>query len=159
MIETEIKKIELIERKELLPKTTQNAQVLPPTATYYHTLPNIKQIIQKSKNQAADLKANVLFVNLEYSHCILHTLIVQPTKWTDTSNCKSDFVFYLLECKKCYIQYVGKTETDFDLRLNNHCKDLYKADAIPARRHFLVKYHIFNREASFIIIEKIRKNT
>ena len=38
-------------------------------------------------------------------------------------NCKSDFVIYLLECKKCHIQYVGKAETDFNLRLNNHRKD------------------------------------
>ena len=74
-------------------------------------------------------------------------------------NCKSDFVIYLLECKKCHIQYVGKAETDFNLRLNNHCKDVYKADAITASCHFATKDHIFNRDASFIIIEQIRKST
>ena len=46
---------------------------------------------------------------------------------------------YLLECKKCHIQYVGKAETDFNLRLNNHRKDVYKADAIIASCHFAMK--------------------
>ena len=42
-IETEIKKIKLLDRKDwLTPKTTQKAQVLPLTVTYYRTLPNIK---------------------------------------------------------------------------------------------------------------------
>ena len=67
-------------------------------------------------------------------------------------NCKSDFVIYLLECKKCHIQYVGKAETDFNLRLNNHRQDVYKGDSIPASRHFAMKDHIFNRDVSFIII-------
>ena len=53
------------------------------------------------------------------------------------------------------MQYVGKAETDFSLRLNNNPKDVYKADAIPAS---LMLLH-FNRDASFIIIEQIRKST
>ena len=45
--ETEIKKIKLLNRKDLLtPKTTQKAQVLPLTMTYNRTLLNIKQIIR-----------------------------------------------------------------------------------------------------------------
>ena len=31
--------------------------------------------------------------------------------------------------------YVGKAETDFNLRLNRHRIDVYKADAISATRH------------------------
>ena len=69
-------------------------------------------------------------------------------------NCKSDFVIYLLECKKCHIQYLGKAEADFNLRLNNHYKDIYKADAIPASRHFAIKDHIFNRDASLLKLNK-----
>ena len=66
---------------------------------------------------------------------------------------------YLLECKKCQnIQYVGKTETYFNLRLNNHRKDAQKADGILASRHFAMKDHIFNGDASFIIIEQIGKS-
>ena len=39
-------------------------------------------------------------------------------------NCKSKYVIYLLECTKCKIQYVGKAETEFNIRLNNHQKDV-----------------------------------
>ena len=78
---------------------------------------------------------------------------------TQQVNCNSDFVIYLLECKKCHTQYVGKAETSLNLRLKNHCKDVYKSNAITAsHHHFTTKDHIFNREASFIIIKQIRKN-
>ena len=40
-----------------------------------------------------------------------------------------------------------------------HGKDIYKAGAIPASRNFAVKDHFFNRDTSFIIIERIRKST
>ena len=73
-------------------------------------------------------------------------------------NCKNDFFIYLLECKKCHIQYVGKGATDLNLKLNNHHKDVYKADAILAPRYFGMKDHIFNRDTSFIINEQTRKN-
>ena len=52
-IETEIKKIKVLNRKDLLtPKKTQKAQVLPLTVIYNRTLPIIKQIIQKTKDQS-----------------------------------------------------------------------------------------------------------
>ena len=47
---------------------------------------------------------------------------------------------------------------DFNLRLKNQCKGVYKADLIPASHHFAMEDHIFNRDASFIIIEQIHKN-
>ena len=39
-------------------------------------------------------------------------------------NCKSKYAIFLLECTKCKIQYVGKAETDFNIRLNNHRQDV-----------------------------------
>ena len=38
--------------------------------------------------------------------------------------CQSNCVIYLLECVMCKIQYVGKSETSFNVRLNNHRKDI-----------------------------------
>ena len=73
-------------------------------------------------------------------------------------NCKSKFVIYLLECRKCAIQYVGKAETEFNIRLNNHRKDSRDPKAIPASKHFSLPYHDFNRDAKFTIIEQIRNN-
>ena len=39
-----------------------------------------------------------------------------------------------MECTKCKLQYVGKVETELNLRINNHCKDVLKLNAIPADR-------------------------
>ena len=63
-------------------------------------------------------------------------------------NCKSKFVIYLLECTKA--------ETEFNIRPNNHRKDVWKPDAIPASRHFSGKGHNFNKRAKFILTEQIR---
>ena len=71
-------------------------------------------------------------------------------------NCKSKYVIYLLVCTKCKIQYVGKAETEFNIRLNNHRKDVWEPEAIPASRHFSGKSHNFNSHAKFILIEQIR---
>ena len=70
-------------------------------------------------------------------------------------SCKSKYVIYLLECTKYKIQYVGKAETEFNIRLNNHRKDVWKPDAIPASRHFSDKNHNFNTHAKFILTEQI----
>ena len=49
--ETEIKKNELLYRKELLtPTVTQTGQMLQLTVTYNHTLPNVKQVIQNHRS-------------------------------------------------------------------------------------------------------------
>ena len=55
-IETETKKIKLLDRKNFLtPKTTQKARLLPMTVTYHRILPNIKQVI---RNHWSILKTN-----------------------------------------------------------------------------------------------------
>ena len=35
-------------------------------------------------------------------------------------NCKIEYVIYLMECILCKMQFAGKAETAFNLRLNNH---------------------------------------
>ena len=51
-------------------------------------------------------------------------------------NCASSYVIYLMECILFNKQYVGKAETSFNTRLNNHRKDVKKVDAIMAYKHF-----------------------
>ena len=41
-----------------------------------------------------------------------------------------------MECIFCNKQYVGKVETSFNIRLNNHRKNVKKVDAIMACKHF-----------------------
>ena len=69
--------------------------------------------------------------------------------------CKSEAVIYLRQCRICFIQYVGKTETTFNLRSNNHRKDSKKKDAVLASTHFQMSNHIFQRDAKFVLIEQI----
>jgi len=70
-------------------------------------------------------------------------------------NCRSKYLIYLLECIKCKKQYVGKAETPFNIRLNNHRKDVSKPNAIPACKHFAQNNHIFKEHARFTLIEQL----
>ena len=47
-----------------------------------------------------------------------------------------------MECTLCKKQHVGKSETSFNARLDNHCKDVKKPDAILACQHIQQKNHI-----------------
>ena len=44
----------------------------------------------------------------------------QTYKILHNTNCRSSNFIYLLQCQKCKIQYIGKTENPFNIRLNNH---------------------------------------
>ena len=54
-------------------------------------------------------------------------------------NCSSTYVICPMECTLCKKQYVRKSETSFNIRLNNHHKDVKKPDAMLACRHFQKK--------------------
>ena len=71
-------------------------------------------------------------------------------------NCKSSFVIYLLECYICNIQYVGKSETPFNIRLSNNRKDVKNPNAIPAYKHFNRHDHDFKNHGKISIIEQLR---
>ena len=70
-------------------------------------------------------------------------------------NCKSEYVVYLMECALCNKKCVGKAETAFNIRLNNHRKDTKNSNAILACRHFKQQGHKFNSHVKFIIIDKL----
>ena len=62
-----------------------------------------------------------------------HSKVIKLTKLLKSTirfNCKSSFVNYLLECYICNIQYVGKSETPFNNRLNDNRKDVKNHSAI-----------------------------
>ena len=70
-------------------------------------------------------------------------------------NCKSKLLIYLMECRICRIQYIGKSETEFNIRLNNHRKDVNRQNAPRADQHFKLPDHNFNQHARFILIEQL----
>ena len=51
------------------------------------------------------------------------------------------------------MQYVGKAETAFNLRLNNHRKDTKKPNSILPCKHFQEQGHNFNKDAKLVIRE------
>ena len=53
-------------------------------------------------------------------------------------------------------QYVGKAESKWNIRLNNHRQDVLKANSIPFDKHFQLPGHNFIEHARFILIEQIK---
>ena len=60
-----------------------------------------------------------------------------------------------MECAVCKIQYVAKVETAFNIRLNNHKKDVNNPKSITANLHFRKPGHSFDLHAKFTLIEQL----
>ena len=73
------------------------------------------------------------------------------------TNCKTEYAIYLLERIICNLQYVsvGKNETPFNFRLNNHRKDVKDPKAILADKHFNKHVHSFNKHVRFTLIDRL----
>ena len=72
-------------------------------------------------------------------------------------NCQSKYVIYLGSCALCKKkQYVGKSETSVNIRINNHRQDTKKTKSIPFDSHFNLPNHNFNKHARFTLIEQVR---
>ena len=71
--------------------------------------------------------------------------------------CKSENLIYLLQCRICQIQYDGKSETTFNIRLNNHRKDPKSQASFLACKHFNEENHSFQQHDKFTLIEQIKK--
>ena len=69
----------------------------------------------------------------------------QQNKIYHKVNSKSSFIIYLLECYICNIQYISKSETPFNIRLNNHRKNVKNPNTILASKY-----------GKFITIEQLR---
>ena len=74
------------------------------------------------------------------------------------SNCKSQNLIYLMECKLCKgKQYVGKSEKRMNTRINTHRNEVWRTEGPPCDKHFQLPNHDFTRHAVFTIIEVIEK--
>ena len=51
-------------------------------------------------------------------------------------DCKCKLVIYLMECTLYHNQYIGKSETQFNLRWNNHQRDVNRQNAPLVDQHF-----------------------
>ena len=64
-------------------------------------------------------------------------------KITKHLTCKSYNVIYVITCKRCKKQYVGKTETTLNLRVNNHRSFINTKKPDPLAKHFYTNNHTF----------------
>ena len=69
-------------------------------------------------------------------------------------NCSSGYVIYIIECTLCKKQCVGKSETSFNIRLNNHHNNIEKPDYISVQKNL-----VFNKHAKFTITDKLTNTT
>ena len=60
-----------------------------------------------------------------------------------------------MECASRKVQYVGKAETDFNIRLNNHRKDVSNPKSIHADFHFRKLVQSFNLHVKLTLIEQL----
>ena len=61
----------------------------------------------------------------------------------------------LMEFRIYHIQYIRKSETEFNTRLNNHLKDLNRKNGLQADNHFKLPNHNFHQHARFTLIEQL----
>ena len=60
-----------------------------------------------------------------------------------------------MKSRPCRIQYIGKSETEFNIRLNNHRQDVKRQSAPQADQHFKLPNHKFNQHTRFTLIEQL----
>ena len=60
-----------------------------------------------------------------------------------------------MECTICSLQYVSKNKAPFNIRLNNHRKDVKDPNTTLEDKHFQKSGHRFNKHARFAIIESL----
>ena len=70
-------------------------------------------------------------------------------------NCGTTNIVYLISCKKCNVQYVGSTSTEFKVRFRNHKSAMLTDKKVCEMAvHFNENKHEF-KELEFVAIEKV----
>ncbi len=89
----------------------------------------------------------VLYVRVE-SRCKWSEMIVNKNRYFfSRAAVATDYrsaVIYVITCSKCSKQYVGKTETGLNIRVNNHRSFIKTKKPDPLARHFFTNGHTFD---------------
>ena len=74
-----------------------------------------------------------------------------------TADCGTSNVVYLIECRRCAIQYVGETENALRVRLTGHRSDIkHRRIEKPVAKHFSLPDHSME-DLKLMVIEKIHR--
>ena len=71
--------------------------------------------------------------------------------------CGKVMLYSLCSYHCAYAQYFGKSETPFNIRLNNHRKNVKVPNALPAHKHSTLPGYDFTNNAKFALIEMLTK--
>ncbi|XP_069051634.1 nuclear GTPase SLIP-GC isoform X2 [Lepisosteus oculatus] len=77
----------------------------------------------------------------------------------DILNCKTYNVIYVIQCKKCDIQYVGKTISSLHIRFRGHKSNITNKYKQPIAEHFNSKDHSLEDLSIFPIEQVIDQKT
>ena len=69
---------------------------------------------------------NLCCKQIKHTNTISSTVIKRTYSIYNKLNFKSSYLIYLPECTLCKRQYTSTPETAFNIRLNDHRKDVYK---------------------------------
>ena len=117
-------------------------------------------ITKKGKCSTCSVSNRILYYNQVISSSTFENYQTNKSYkiFHEVSYC-SAYVMYLMECALGKKQYVRKSETSFNIRLNNHRKDVKKPDTILSCRPLQERNHVFNKHAKLIIIENLKNTT
>ena len=84
------------------------------------------------------------------SPLLFYCNIYSPSS-TNLSPCKTSNIIYLIQRRKCDLQYVGETRQPLHNRMNSHCFDIVhrRTDGSPMAAHFNSEDH---SETNFLVI-------
>ena len=74
-----------------------------------------------------------------------------------SANCKTENIIFLIECRKCKMQYVGETKNALHKYLTCLRSDINSGTQRPASAHFNFPGHSME-DLTIMIIEKIASN-
>ena len=97
---------------------------------------------------------------INITDCFISEKDGQRYKLLHNLNCQSSWVIYLITCRKCKKQYVGKSETPLNIRLNNHKSHIKnKINSCELAEHFIdnEEDHNFIKDTTILPIETIKK--
>ena len=110
----------------------------------------VTSILVMSHPAALSVRANgaSLAVNISKLATSVKAQLQRRLPITSHLTCKSSWLIYLITCKKCTKQYIGKTETALNLRFNNTRSEIKKKNhntkggkSLPYVSHFNLQQH------------------
>ena len=142
-------------------RTSRNSLSTKQKPAGYSWQENNHQQLRQSINQNGYWKScnsqlnNLCCTQVQSTSTFRSTITHKTFKINNKLNCKSKCLIHLMECVLCNKQYTSKSETIFNLRLNNHWKDVNKRNSLQADQHFWLPGHNFNKHAKFTLIEQL----